>query len=206
VQRQVADAHEREQDSLDALGDARERAGEQLDDLREKVASYALGRGGRELRVQKALAAQRKTNRDVHSTNLERQDAAYDVKVAEAALASTQKDRAKDTAKLAKEEAKGVEGSDLVVAAKNRVGTRLEAVADAEESAAERRADSARAVADAERDSPTGSGRRESLAQNARSRRRAELADAKDAVADSLQRLRRRVGAGRGSAGGAAAG
>jgi uncharacterized protein YukE len=205
-QRQIADAQEREQDSLDALGDARERAGEQLDDLREKVASYALGEEGAQLRVQKALAAQRKTNRDVHSTYLERQDAAYDVKVAEAALASTQKDRAKDTAKLAKEEAKGVEGSDLVVAAKDRVKDASEAVALAEESAAERRADSARSVADAEREGADQIRAAQESLDRTREASAERMADANAAVADAVQRLDDVYAQSQQAAGGAAGG
>jgi hypothetical protein len=204
--RQVADAHEREQDSLDALDDARARAGEQLDDLRDRVDGYALSEEGATLRVQKALAAQRKASRDVTSTNLDRADAAYDVKAAEAALASLQKDRAKDTTALATAEAKGVEGSDLVVDAKKRAADAARAVADAEETAAERRADSARAVADAEQDSADRiSAAREALAQTEESAAERN-SDAQDAVADSLQRLRDAQDAAGASAGGAAGG
>jgi hypothetical protein len=121
---QIESALEQQQKATKDLDDARVQAARTLDDLRDRVRHYANDEEDARIAVLSAYAAQRKVNADVTSTNLEKLKASQAVKDAEERLADTQKSRTEDTAKLAAEEAKGVEGSDQVVAAKEAAAGR----------------------------------------------------------------------------------
>ncbi|MEV6684448.1 transglycosylase SLT domain-containing protein [Streptomyces sp. NPDC051130] len=168
--RRAAEAVERAEESLvrakrdaqraeEDLTQARADAAQQLKELNDRLADGALDQRAATLRVRKAeedLAAVRAKGAAASSLEMDEAQLRYDQAVQ---AAKEQKQDYADLQKSAEKQRKaGVEGSDAVKAATERVGDaqravrdQAKAVADAQQAAARTQIDSAQSVADAQR-------------------------------------------------------
>jgi phage-related protein len=200
---QMADASERVQDAMEderraqeSLTDARAEAARQLEDLAEKVSDYALNEEGALIAVERARERLAETEADSSASALDLRDARHDLAVAEERLSDLQRERARDTAELREAEAKGVEGSDKVTAAREKLSEAEEKVRDAQEEAARTQREVARANAEAAEkvaEAVTQGQERMADAERATARARQDAAeaqqDANRAVTDALESL-----------------
>ncbi|MBT2488792.1 hypothetical protein J7E96_09705 [Streptomyces sp. ISL-96] len=157
AERALADAQRVARRAQEELTDARKSAAEQLQDLNDRLAGTALDERAAILRVQEAQEDLNKVRGDKKATDLQRAQAqlAYDQAV------KGLKDQRKETAEL-KSEAEaanraGVEGSDTVKAAHERVAEAQRQVADqarevkdAQADAAQSQVQNAQNIADAQ--------------------------------------------------------
>lgn len=147
AQKDYAKAQADEQDALAGIDTARKAAIRTLEDLIETQDDSVRNVKGSSLALQRAEADLVKVNKDVKSTSLDRAEAQFKVEQAQDSLSDAEKKAADDTTALNEAQAKGIEGSDEVVAAQKRAAEAHERTVDA----AERVADAMEGVADAER-------------------------------------------------------
>lgn len=130
---------------------ARKEAANQLKDLNEQARTSALDARQAQIDVERARANLVAVNQSPTSTALDRRQAQLDYDRSLENLKDTKRST-QDAAKAAKDaNAKGVEGSDLVVAAKQRERAAVDGVTQAEKDLAETRRKANREIADAER-------------------------------------------------------
>jgi len=143
AERQEAQAAKATRDAQVALTDAREQARRSLEDerLANERSIITAERAALALEDQRKKLAE--IQDDPRATATQKKGAALDLRDAELSLQEAQLRRTRSAADLARDEAKGVEGSDAVVAAKQRVIDSL----DAQRQAEKRTADAARAAA-----------------------------------------------------------
>jgi len=120
-----------EERAQESLNDARREAARTLEDLRDKVLGNALDEESAALRVEEARQRLSEVEADANATAIERQRAALNVREAEAALAEQRKSGARDAAELAAAEAAGVEGSERVIDAQERVSSATDSTNEA---------------------------------------------------------------------------
>lgn len=101
-----------------ALTDARKRATEQLEELRDAARDSALSEERASIGVERARQRLEEVTADAESTDLDKREAALSLREAERSLQEAQEKRTGVTADLADAEAKGVEGADAVVKAR----------------------------------------------------------------------------------------
>lgn len=150
--RRVEDALGSEKSAQQNLTDARKEAAGQLRDLRDQVSDLALDEEGASIRVAEAEANYRKTMANSAATDLDRRKATYDLAVARDHLSDVQRNGREKTEELRQAEAKGVEGSAVVVDAQGRVRTAHEAVGVARQDLARTEANANQANQDASRE------------------------------------------------------
>lgn len=197
----IADASERVQNALDDersaqedLTDARADAAAQLADLQEKVSDYALDQEGAAIRVLKAEEKLAEVMADATATDLDRRDAQHDLAVAQERVSDLAREQAQDAASLADAQAKGIDGSDRVVSAQERLADAHKATIDAQNDLTRTQADAAKANQDATKAVAQaiseGAERQQEAARNtARVEREAAeaRADAADRVRDAIE-------------------
>lgn len=121
AERRVEDAQRAETDAQQALTDARRAAAEQLAEYERRVADAALNEEGASLAVEAAQERLRKTLSSPLATDLEKRQAAFDVKAAQQRLNDLKAEDAKLRRDAAEAQTAGVEGDKQVVDAKDRV-------------------------------------------------------------------------------------
>ena len=134
AEKSLAQAQRESKDAQDALNDARKTAKERLDDLEEAVAEQALDEESARIALERARERQGKLGEDDKPvSSLDRREAALAVAQAEERLADVLEANAEREAKLEEERAKGVEGSEEVVGAKDAITEAAEREKEAEE-------------------------------------------------------------------------
>jgi hypothetical protein len=152
AEKAVARAQQDTKRAQDDLTDARQRAARALKDLRFASEGSVLSEERARLRLESAREEEQRVIGDPRSTDREKQEAILSRKEAELALREAQDSRATTAQELADAERKGVEGSDDVVAAKERVTASIEAQREAEGRVAQAAQDAAKVLTDAKRD------------------------------------------------------
>lgn len=154
AERDVATAQKDGRDAQIALNDARASAAERLQDLQFAAEGAAIAEERAQLRLADAKARLDEVNADPRSTDTQRRSAELDVQ--EADLASRQAtDANSDSQKeLTSAQAKGIEQSDEVVAARQRVADASDRVTEANKRLRDAEADVRRIQADAAKKLP----------------------------------------------------
>lgn len=179
----VAKALKREQEAQEDLSKAREEAAKDIEDLRRKVSGYAVDEAGAALKVREAEENLRKVNASRRYSELEKEQAAQDVAEAEQHLADVQANRAQDTAKLAQADQQGIDSTDKVQNALEKVQTAHDAVADAQQAQAR----TAQDVADANTQAAQRVADAEQRAAEQRADAAARVADAEQSGSERIQ-------------------
>lgn len=133
AQRNEADAVRDVQRAQEDLTEARKRAAETLEDLQFAAEGAVLSEERAQLRLQAAIEEQKRVGRDPGASDRDRQEADLAVREAELALREAQDRKGDSAGDLAEAERQGIEQSDEVVAAKERVEAALQAQIDASE-------------------------------------------------------------------------
>lgn len=156
AEQSVVDAQEASRRAQEGLTQARKDAAESLEDMRFAAEGAALSEERAKLRLDDAKKKQEEVNRSQKSTARDRKDAALDVAEADLALREAQDRRGDSATALAEADAKGVEGSPQVVAAKQAIADAADAqraaeknLADATDAASQVLIDAKAKVADA---------------------------------------------------------
>jgi Transglycosylase SLT domain len=147
----VADAQANARQAQQQLNDARREAVQQLRDLKEQVSDLALDEEGARIRVLRAQQELAKQNRNLFASDLDRREAAYELATAQDHLKDVQRDRVKGEKDLAAATRKGVEGSAVVVKARDELTAARRAQSEAERDLTVARRDAGRAQEDAAR-------------------------------------------------------
>ncbi|NAE18056.1 hypothetical protein [Enterococcus hirae] len=124
------------QKAQEDLNAAREQASRDLEDYASKAANASLGEQQAILDLQRAQEANAKTQADSTASDLDRAQAILDVEEAQQRLADSQHDANRATADNTAAQAAGVEGSSVVVGAKQAVVDANAKVADSEQALA----------------------------------------------------------------------
>jgi hypothetical protein len=158
AERSLADAQAAALDAQEALNGARKTAQEQLQDLAYRVEQGALRERQAVLDVADAQASLNKTLADPKATDAAKEEARIRYEQALLGINRLRTENARLAADKAAADKAGVDGSDAVRAAQERIRTTQQAAADAqgqvgkaEENVSRTRRDSARRVADAQR-------------------------------------------------------
>lgn len=131
AERSLADAQEDGRRAQEDLNEARRSAEDQLRSLQERVDDYALSEEDAALRIREARERAAEVNIDRSASQTERDRANLGVRQAEEAYDDLLRARDEDSASLAEANARGVEGSDEVVAARDRAADSEQRVRDA---------------------------------------------------------------------------
>lgn len=131
AERAVADAQRSTAQAQRDLTQARKDAAEQLEDLALAAEGAALAEERAAIRLEETKAALADVKNDPRSTSAEKRGAELAIREAELALKEAQDRNEDSAAELAAANAKGIEGSDAVVAAKERVQEAIRAEQDA---------------------------------------------------------------------------
>jgi hypothetical protein len=182
-ERQLERAHEAVQRAQEDLTDARREAIRVLEDLREESSDLVLTQEGAEISLARARQRLAETNKDATATLLDRREAAYEVRVAEERLSDVQRDRKRTAEELGAAEKAGVNGSEQVLAANDRLTDANESLGDAQRGVAEAQRDLARAQSDGARTIAEA----EERVSEARTEAAQANADAARAVGDALE-------------------
>ncbi len=147
VQEALADTRQAQLD----LNQARIDAVKIMDDVADAARDAALDETAARLRLQRAEIAYQQVMSDPTATDLDRAEAALDLARAQAALSDAIEDNTQAQEDLNDSNSKGVEGSDTVVAAKQRQQEAEQRLADAQADLAKTQRDAAEAQEDAAR-------------------------------------------------------
>jgi hypothetical protein len=131
AQDRAEEADKRYAETVRDLAAAYEEAQRALEDLNESASDRARDVEGVEISLARARERQAKVNKDAKATDLDRRDAAYDVKVAEDRLSDAIRARDRSTQDADKANKLGVAGMPQVVAANDRIAAAQKARADA---------------------------------------------------------------------------
>lgn len=182
-ERRLEQAHEAVQRAQEDLTEARREAIRVLEDLREESSDLALSEEGAEIALERARQRLAETNRDATATLLDRREATYEVAQAEDRLSDVQRDRRRTRQELNEAERAGVNGSELVIDAEDRLTDATESVAEAQRATSEAQRDLVRAQQDGARQIAEA----ERSVSDARQQAAQANADAARAVADAMQ-------------------
>lgn len=130
--RQVEDALQREEDAQKALTQAQKDAQRQIESLTERVHDLALDQEGAAISVAEAQIRYDAIMADATTTDLDRRKAAYDLATAQERVRDLTREQTEATSDLTDANAKGVNGSDQVVAAQRQVEDAHQGVIDAQ--------------------------------------------------------------------------
>lgn len=147
VQDALAEQRRAQEDLTDAYADARR----ELEDLVEQTSDYGRSVEGADIALQRQQARTNAVLADGNSTALDRREALYDLAVAEDRLRDAQRDSERSTAELNRAQAAGLDGSEKVIAARDRLGQASGRVDDAEQTLRDTVAAAAQANQDAAR-------------------------------------------------------
>lgn len=150
AERSLADAQKASQRAQEDLNDARSQAVRDLEDMNARLAESSLDEEGAILAVRRAYDDLWNTTSDPSASMLDRQEANLRYRQSINSLERIRRENERLRVDTAEANKAGVEGSDEVVAAKERVAEATRAVEDAEENLAETVKDAARANADAQ--------------------------------------------------------
>lgn len=184
----LVDAQKAARTAQESLTFARKRASEQLEDMQFAAEGGAISEQRAVLRLAEARQRLAASAGDPNMNNLDRANAVLDLKEAELGLREAQ-DRRVDTQEALNEGiAKGIDGSDEVVAANERIAETQRAAVDAQKDLAQSQIelsraqrDGARSVADAQRNLS------DALAANTEAM--AEAGKAADKYAEAMKKL-----------------
>ncbi|WP_204061595.1 hypothetical protein, partial [Microbispora corallina] len=151
AERSVADSHRATQRAVEDLTRAREEAQQRLEDLALATEGGALAEERARISLARAQSDLARANANPATSQLDRQDAALRVREAEFALKSVQARNAQLAKEQADANAKGVEGSDQVRAAKDNVASATQREQDAERNLSDARAEAAKAAIEGQR-------------------------------------------------------
>lgn len=177
------------------LNRARAEALEQLEDLRRQTSRNGLDEERARINIERARQELARVNSDPDASALDRREALLDLKDAELDLLDVQDRRADDAAELAKIEREGLENTDGVIDAKERLAEAEQGVLDAQQALADAQQeltdaqiegprqirDALRELSDAQRDQAQAQVDSVQLVVDAQR----DLADAYQAVADA---------------------
>lgn len=150
AERSLADAQKSSLRAQEDLNDARSQAVRDLEDMNARLAESSLDEEGAILAVRRAYDDMWSTTSDPDASMLDRQESNLRYRQSIQSLEGIRRENERLKSDTAEANKAGVEGSDEVTAAKERVEDATRAVQDAEESLAETVQDSARANADAQ--------------------------------------------------------
>ncbi|MEV0996773.1 hypothetical protein [Nonomuraea sp. NPDC050202] len=151
AERRYAEAQRASQRATEALNDARRAAKERLEDLELAVRGGALDEEGAALAVERAKQRLDKVVADPFAKDLDKKEADLAYRQALQRLAEVRERNGDLAEEQAEANAKGVEGSDQVTAAKERIAAAAQAERDAERALAEAREDAAKAAVEGAR-------------------------------------------------------
>jgi hypothetical protein len=149
AERRVVDAHERTQAALEDLTEARRRAKDEMEDLARSEAASVADIEGAEIALERARERRDQTNADPTSSALDKHEADFAFRQAEARLEDVKRRSAELQAQVTAAAQAGVEGSTQVMQASARVADAQEAERAASEALARQRVEDARTVASA---------------------------------------------------------
>ncbi|WKW86019.1 tape measure protein [Gordonia Phage JonJames] len=150
AERGVQDAQKSSQRAQKDLTQARKDAAEQNEELKESIRDMALEEEDAALSVQEARERLGEVLRDPDSTGTQRRRANLSYRQALEAQRDLRREHQKTKTEFADAQKKGIEGSDVVVAAQERVAEAAEGVAEAQRGVAEAQQNAAESNADAQ--------------------------------------------------------
>lgn len=150
AERSLADAQKASLRAQEGLNEARSQAVRDLEDMNARLAESSLDEEGAILAVRRAYDDLWNTTSDPSASMLDRQESNLRYRQSIQSLERIRRENERLKVDTAEANKAGVEGSDEVVSAKERVADATRAVSDAEESLAETVQDAARANADAQ--------------------------------------------------------
>lgn len=150
AERALTQAHRGAQAAQEALNQARKDAADRLADYRDQLRGAALDEEAAELAVRRARVALANTLADPEATKLDRDEAQLALQQALFQLSEVRESRDELQEQAKKDRKAGVEGSDEVKAAKERLAAANAAVADAERALADARQQGAQQIAAAQ--------------------------------------------------------
>ncbi|MGW0485789.1 hypothetical protein [Nonomuraea sp. NPDC003214] len=146
AERRVQQSQRATQRAQEDLNEARKQAKERLEDLQLALRGGALDEEGAQIGIERALERLKKVNADPFASDLDKREAALNYKQALLRLDEV-KERNQDLAEeKADSDARGIEGSKEVEAAKERLSDAIQAEKDAEDELAQARKDAAKAA------------------------------------------------------------
>ncbi|MBP2704393.1 hypothetical protein JOL79_11270 [Microbispora sp. RL4-1S] len=151
AERGVADSHRATQRAVEDLTRAREEAQQKLEDLALATEGGALAEERARISLARAQSDLAKANVNPATSQIDKQDAALRVREAEFALKSVQARNAQLAKEQADANAKGVEGSDQVRAAKDNVASATQREQDAERDLRDARVEAAKTAVEGQR-------------------------------------------------------
>ncbi|TMR13817.1 hypothetical protein ETD86_30090 [Nonomuraea turkmeniaca] len=149
AERRVAEAHRDAQRAVEALTEARRAAQERLEDLALAEKGAALDEEAAEIAIKRAKERLERVLADSDSSDLDKQEADLAYRQAVLRLEEVRERNADLAEEKAEADAKGVEGSDEVQAALERIKDSQQAARDAEYALGEAREQAAKAAVDA---------------------------------------------------------
>lgn len=151
AERRLVDAQRDAIDAQEDLNDARKQAAQDLEDLQSALKRGVLDERQAEIDLFEAQMHAQRTAADPGATRLEREEADIALERARLALEDIRRENGRLKDEKADADKKGIEGSDLVTAAQERIRQALEAQIDAERALGEASRQVALARVDAER-------------------------------------------------------
>lgn len=151
AEQQVVDAVEAEARAQQAVTVARAEAQRQIEDLNARVADLAISQEEATLAVQQAQLELTQTMNNAASTDLQRAEAQVALQRAQQNLTDTNRDLTRSTQDATAANAKGVDGSSLVVSAQDQAAQAADRTAQAQQDLAIAQRDAGRAQEDAAR-------------------------------------------------------
>ncbi|MEU6713039.1 hypothetical protein ABZ897_16275 [Nonomuraea sp. NPDC046802] len=151
AERRYAEAQRASQRATEALNDARKAAKERLEDLELAVRGGALDEEGAALAVERAKQRLDKVVNDPFASDLDKKEADLAYRQALQRLTEVRERNGDLREEQEEANAKGVEGSDAVTAAKERIAQAAQAEKDAERALAEAREAAAKAAVEGAR-------------------------------------------------------
>ncbi|NJP24466.1 hypothetical protein FLW53_09640 [Microbispora sp. SCL1-1] len=150
AERRLQDSHARTADAVEDLTRAREQAAERLEDLQRQTAGIELDEESAQLAIERARLRMQEVNADPKATDLDRREADLAYRQALQRLDDVRQRNADLREELADAQRAGIEGSDEVIQAKERIAQAQQEEQDAELALAKAREDAAKQVAQAE--------------------------------------------------------
>lgn len=181
-ERTLERSHESVRRAQEDLTRARKEAARALEDLREQTSDLARSEEGAQISLERARERLAEVNRDATASALDRREAALEVADAEDRLSDVQRDRARTSKELSDVERSGIDGTEGVRSANERLMDAQLGVVDAQRDNVAAQADLARAQADGAR----GIADAERSLADARTQAAEASADAARQVADAM--------------------